>query len=166
MSRGYLGLFGLAIAALAAIYLFVNSILISDIHRHVSLKERLATASRAETDLRQSLAEAKERLAALESYAPFLEGLERPMDRQELQRLLAHYFADVELEELEREQEGELQARRYAVRVRMEGTRPFFTFLEDIKKRRYPMEVELPLRMQKEGERISASFGLRLLAAR
>ena len=168
MSRGYrtLRLLGLSIAVLGAIYLFIHSILIPDIDRYISLKERYAASTAAERDLRQSLEAARERLGALEGYEPFLEGLSGPMEPGELKKLLQNYFLEVELEPAGSLKEGDLEVRRYGVRVKMEGTRPFFAFLEDIKKRGYPLEVELPLRMQKEGERISASFGLWLLSAR
>lgn len=161
-----LGLFGLAIAALGGIYLFIHFVLLPDIHRYVALKERLEAAERAEADLRQSLAEAQERLAALRKHAPFLKTLQKPMDPGELRKLLETYFQNVRIRFRGTFREKDLAVRRYRVEATMEETRSFFAFLEDIKKRGYPLEIELPLVMRKDGSRISVSFGLRLYSLR
>lgn len=142
-----------------AIYVVANFIVLQDLDRNVTLKNRY----KIQKTIYGYIAQNKERLQEeMEQYKDIFHYEPTRSTREQVAKLLGEFGQDIKIQEIFRRQEGRVVQQRYAVQMLIDSPKAFYDFIQGLDKEGLVAQVEWPVRFEKKGDKIAVEFFLTL----
>ncbi len=141
------------------IYVVADFILLHDLDRHVTLKNRY----KIQETIYGYIAQNKERLQEeMERYKDIFHYKPTEGSEERVAKLLGEFGQNVKIHEIFKKQEGKIVQRRYAVQMLVDSPKAFYDFVRGLEKEGLVAQMEWPIRFIKKGDKIAVEFFLTL----
>ena len=142
-----------------AIYVVANFIVLQDLDRNVTLKNRY----KIQKTIYGYIVQNKERLQEeMEQYKDIFHYEPTKSTQKYIIKLLSEFGQDVEMKKIFQKKQGKVMEQRYAVQMLIDSPKAFYDFVQGLDKEGLVAQVEWPVRFEKRGDKIALEFFLTL----